>query len=49
LSLALQFVLGIFLWRAAVRKTANPFQPLLLRWEAIAIFALLIFTQHALI
>jgi hypothetical protein len=49
LSLALQFVLGIFLWRAAVRKTANPFQPLLLRWEAIAIFALLIVSQHALI
>jgi hypothetical protein len=49
LSLALQFVLGIFLWRAAVRKTANPFQPLLLRWEAIAIFALLVISQHALI
>jgi hypothetical protein len=41
--------LGIFLWRAAVRKTANPFQPLLLRWEAIAIFALLIVSQHALV
>ena len=49
LSLALQFTLGIFLWRAAVRKTANPFQPLLLRWEAIAIFALLIVSQHALV
>jgi len=49
LSLALQFALGIFLWRAAVRKTANPFQPLLLRWEAIAIFALLVISQHALI
>ncbi len=49
LSLALQFILGIFLWRAAVRKTANPFQPLLLRWEAIAIFSLLVVTQHALI
>ncbi len=48
LSLALQFILGIFLWRAAVRKTANPFQPLLLRWEAIAMFALLIVSQHAL-
>jgi hypothetical protein len=48
LSLALQSVLGIFLWRAAVRKTASPFLPLLLRWEAIAIFALLIVTQHAL-
>lgn len=49
LSLGLQFVLGIFLWRAAIRKTANPFQPLLLRWEAIAIFTLLIVSQHALI
>ena len=48
LSLGLQLVLGIFLWRAAIRKTANPFQPLLLRWEAIAIFALLIVSQHAL-
>jgi hypothetical protein len=49
LSLVLQLVIGIFLWRAAVRKTANPFQPLLLRWEAIAIFALLVVVQHALI
>ena len=49
LSLGLQFVLGIFLWRAAVRKTANPFQPLLLRWEAIAIFALLVVVQHGLV
>ena len=49
LSLGLQLVMGIFLWRAAVRKTANPFQPLLLRWEAIAIFALLVTVQHALI
>jgi hypothetical protein len=49
LSLALQFALEIFLWRAAVRKTANPCQPLLLRWEAIAIFALLIVSQHALV
>lgn len=49
LSLGLQFILGIFLWRAAMRKTANPFQPLLLRWEAIAVFALLIISQHALI
>lgn len=49
LSLGLQFVLGIFLWRAAVRKTANPSQPLLLRWEAIAFFTLLIVVQQALI
>ena len=49
LSLGLQLVLGIFLWRAAIRKTAHPFQPLLLRWEAIAIFALLIVSQQALI
>jgi hypothetical protein len=49
LSLGLQFVLGLFLWRAAVRKTANSFQPLLLRWEAVAIFALLIGVQQGLI
>jgi hypothetical protein len=49
LSLGLQFAVGILLWRATVRKTANPFQPLLLRWEAIAIFALLIVVQHGLI
>ncbi len=49
LSLGLQFAVGIFLWRATVRKTANPFQPLLLRWEAVAIFALLAIVQHGLI
>jgi hypothetical protein len=49
LSVALQVVLGLFLWRATVRKTANPFQPLLLPWEALAIFALLAVVQHALI
>ena len=49
LSLGLQAVIGWFLWRVLVRKTANPFQPLLLRWEAISIFSLLVFTQHALI
>lgn len=49
LSLGLQFAVGIFLWRATVRKTANPFQALLLRWEAIAIFALLVVVQHGLI
>lgn len=49
LSLGLQLVMGIFLWRAVVRKTTNPFQPLLLRWEATAIFALLAVVQHGLI
>lgn len=49
LSLGLQFVVGVFFWRAAVRKTANPFQPLLLRWEAVAIFSLLVVAQQALI
>jgi len=49
LSLGLQFVVGIFIWRAAARKTANPFQPLLLRWEAVAIFSLLVVVQQALI
>lgn len=49
LSLGLQLVLGAFVWRALVRKTANPFQPLLLRWEAVALFSLLIAAQHALL
>jgi hypothetical protein len=49
LSLGLQLAVGIFVWRAAVRKTSNPFQPLLLRWEAVAIFSLLIVVQQALI
>ena len=49
MSLGLQFAMGIFLWRAVVRKTANPFQPLLLRWEALAISALLAVVQHGLI
>jgi hypothetical protein len=49
LSLGLQFILGIFLWRAAVRKTVNPFQPLMLRWEAVAIFGILLVAQHGLI
>ena len=48
LSLALQLVIGIFLWRAARRKTANPFQPPLFRWEAVALFAILIAAQHGL-
>ena len=38
-----------FLWRAVIRKTANPFQPLMLRWEAVAIFGILLFAQHGLI
>ena len=49
LSLSLQICLGIFIWRTLVRKTENPFQPLLLRWEAIAIFTLLVGTQHGLL
>jgi hypothetical protein len=49
LSLGIQMVIGIFFWRAVVRKTANPFQPLLLRWEAIAIFTLLVVVQQGLV
>jgi len=48
LSLGLQLVMGILLWRAAVRKTANPFQPLLLRWEALAMFGIIVAVQHGL-
>jgi hypothetical protein len=49
LSLGLQLLVGIFLWRAAIRKTANPFQPVMLRWEAVAIFGILLVAQHGLI
>ena len=49
LSLILQWLLAAFLWRALVRKTANPFQPLLLRWEAIGLFSLLLVVQHGLL
>lgn len=49
LSLGLQIIIGGFLWRATIRKTANPFRPSLFRWEAIAIFGILLFTQHGLI
>jgi hypothetical protein len=49
LSLGLQLIISIFAWRALVRKTANPFQPLLLRWEAVALFTILIGSQHALL
>jgi len=49
LSLALQGLLSAFLWRALVRKTANPFQPLLLRWEAVGLFSLLLVVQHGLL
>lgn len=48
LSFLLQLVIGIFLWRMVIRKTANPFQPILFRWEAVALFALLLFCQHGL-
>lgn len=49
LSLGLQLVTVIFLWRATLRKTANAFKPPVLRWEAITLFAILIFIQHGLI
>jgi len=49
LTLGIQFLVGFFLWRAAVRKTARPSQPLLLRWEAIALFAILVIIQHGLL
>jgi hypothetical protein len=47
-SLCLQCVAGGFLWRALVRKTAHPLQPLLRRREAVALFAVLVVAQHGL-
>lgn len=48
-SLGLQLVVGLFLWRAAVRRAENPFHALLPRREAVALFGVLILTQHGLI
>jgi hypothetical protein len=48
LSLGLQLIIGIFLWRLALRKTANPFQPVVLRGEAAAVFGILLLAQHGL-
>ena len=48
LTLGLQIGIGIFLWRAAVRKTANPFRSPLFRWEAVVLFGILLFAQHGL-
>ena len=48
-TLGLQFVMAIFVWRAVTRKVALPFDPILLRWEALALFAVLMATQHGLI
>ena len=49
LSLILQVVVGIFFWRAAIRKTAKPTQPLLLHWEIVALLGILLVAQHGLI
>lgn len=49
LTLALQAAVGIFLWRIAVRKTANPFQSPLFRWETIVLFAILVGVQQGLV
>jgi hypothetical protein len=48
LTLVLQAIVGVFLWRMAVRKTANPFQSPLPRREAIVLFAIFLFFQHGL-
>jgi hypothetical protein len=48
LTLVLQAIVGVFLWRMAVRKTSQPFQSPLLRWEAIALFAVFVIFQHGL-
>ena len=49
LSLALQLLIGVFVWRAVIRKTANPFLPLMLHWEAVALFAILAVAQQGLV
>lgn len=49
LTLALQLLIGVFLWKIVIRKTANPFHPALFRWEAVALFAIFMIVQHGLI
>ncbi len=49
LTLGLQFIVAIFVWRVLVRKTTSPFQPLVLPWEAFALFTFLAVSQHALL
>ena len=49
LSLGLQLLMGLLLWRAAVRKIGHPSQPLFLRWEAVMIFTVVVTVQHALL
>lgn len=49
LSLSVQLSLGVFLWRAAVRKTANAFLSMLGRWEAVTFYCVILLFQYALI
>lgn len=49
LTLGLQLAVGTFLWRATIRKIANPFHTSLCRWEAIVLFAIMVLTQYGLI
>lgn len=48
LVLGIQFLIGFFLWRAAVRKTARPALPILQHWEGLAVFIIVAFAQHGL-
>jgi hypothetical protein len=48
-TLGLQLILAVFAWRAVTRKTARPFGPVLLRWEAVALFGVLLLAQHGLV
>lgn len=48
LTLGIQFLVGIFLWQAAVRKTTRPALPVLRPWEGLALFLVLLGAQHGL-
>ena len=48
-TLGVQLVLGIFLWRAAIRRIADPFLPVLGRWEALALYCTTLFLQSVLV
>jgi hypothetical protein len=49
LTIVLQLLVGLFLWRMVIRKTENPFRPALLRWEVVALFTIFVLFQHALV
>ncbi len=46
---AAQLMLGVWLWRGAVRKLNDPFRPALSRMEVFSVFGTLLLLQHGLV